>query len=302
MPFNVLSGKSEVSIPVADLVGGKSSGVVSLPGVGAVQRVSLLGGETGEIIRLDHHLTFVRGGETAIYSRHAGQDLGTKTVGPGAIHVRPAIAPHLSRWSNPVELTIVSLEVRYLQDNVSDLFRRDLVNASLQPAVGMEDAFLWQLGMRLDQLSLMEDRSVFIEQILSTMAMHLALTASAGPILVPSRALTRAALNRVTDHINEHLTEDLRLSTLAGLSGLSIYHFSRQFSREMGIGVGQYIQLCRMRHAVDLLHRRDMSMADVSEAVGYRDASSFSRAFRKVYGVPPATYRRNASNLPAKSA
>ncbi|WP_420908493.1 helix-turn-helix domain-containing protein [Aureimonas altamirensis] len=123
--------------------------------------------------------------------------------------------------------------------------------------------------------------------------MHLTLSSDVGPVRSPGRALSKVAVRRVRDYVEAHLGSQIRLSTLAALSKLSSYHFSRQFSRETGIGVARYVQLRRMTRAVDLLAQSDVDIAEIGEAVGYRDASSFARAFRSVYGLSPQAYRRN---------
>ncbi len=284
------------SVALKDVVAGEGSRPLTLAGAGAVQRLSLGAGETGEIIRLDHHLTLVRSGITDLVSHHEGKALESRHVRAGSIHVRPALTPHASQWSHAVDITVVGLEVRFLRDHAADLFRRDLSAISIQPVIGAEDSFLWHLGARLDDfISESSPPTVFVEQLLASIAMHLALTANAGPPLIPARALSGGALRRVTDYIEANLTSDLRLGNLAELLNISTYHFSRQFSREMGIGVGRYIQLRRMSLASNLLGGTSLSIAEISERVGYSDARSFSRAFLDVYGLSPQAYRRAAS-------
>lgn len=294
MSLHVISSVSDVSVPISSLVKGKTCGHLSLPGVGSIERVSLQSGETGEIVRLDHHVTFVRKGNTSLFSRHEERDLGMRSVGAGGIHLRPAMLPHSSRWDSPVDVTVVSLEVRYLNDNAGDLFRKAPWNVSLRPAIAKKDTFLCHLGLQLDEVVATGGPAVFAEQIMATMAMHLILTADAGPMRRSSRALSRASLSRTLDYIEANLAADIRLATLAALSGLSVYHFSRQFSREMGVGVARYVQLRRMNQACDLLRRNQLSIQKIAEAAGYLDASSFSRAFRKIHGLSPEAFRRQA--------
>ncbi len=292
MSFLVQTRASPHLLPVHELVGCTPSHVRSLAGCGAVQRTALAAGQTGEIVRLDHHVTFARS-DTGLVSRYDGQAAQRQLVRAGTLHIRPAWMPHASIWDRPCELTVVSLEVRFLQECAADLFKRDLSTLSIRPMIAADDAFLWQLGARLDALVAQPDPvTVFMEQIFATMAMHLALTANAGPVSAPSRALAPAALRRVTAYIDSHLDQDIRLATLAALCHISVYHFSRQFSRETGIGVGRYIQLARMKRATTLLAERRLDIADVGAAVGYRDARAFARAYRQVYGLSPQAYRR----------
>lgn len=293
MVFQVVK-KSGSTVSINRLLDGQIYNSLALAGAGAVQRSRLSPGGTGEIIRLDHHVTFLTAGETTLWSKHDGEVLAKRNIGRGLMHVNPALVPHLSEWNCAIDITVVSLEPRFLREQCADLFHRDLSHMLPRPRIGFEDPFLWQLGSRLGALvSMPAPPTVFIEQLLASMAMHLAFSSDVGLVRSPGRALSKATVRRVRDYVEAHLGSQIRLSTLAALSKLSSYHFSRQFSRETGISVARYVQLRRMRRAVELLAQSDPDIAEIGEAVGYRDASSFARAFRSVYGLSPQAYRRN---------
>jgi len=295
MSFFVRTRTSPSPVPIVSLVEGRRSYLSPVPGVGAVQRIDIEPGETGEIIRLDHHITLHREGVTDLWSRHDGEEATQTCLHPGLLHIRPAQASHASAWTSPASITIFSIEPRFLREQAADLFHRDLASVSLRPMIGVKDDFLWQLGMRADAVASMGDPPrAFIETLLSTMAMHLILSANAKPLPVTARALSQAALRRTREHIEANLSSDISLATLAALSGLSTYHFSRQFMRETGIGVARFIQTCRMARASELLGDRSKTIAEIGEAVGYSDASAFSRAFRSVHGFSPQAFRRQS--------
>jgi AraC family transcriptional regulator len=192
-------------------------------------------------------------------------------------------------------LTVVSLEEEFLHTHTSDITQFDPASITLRPVIGLKDKFLWHLGARLDALvSTPDPPTVFVEQIMATMAMHLVLMSDERPVKLRSRALSRKALRLTSEYVEANLSKDIRLEALAALAGLSIYHFSRQFGREMGMGVGRYVQVRKMQRAAELLAEKTLDISEIGEAVGYRDASSFARAFRSVYGLSPHAYR-NAS-------
>ncbi|MET3649852.1 helix-turn-helix transcriptional regulator [Phyllobacterium ifriqiyense] len=293
MPFLIYSRISKAQTSLTQIIACKGPPIVPLTGVGAIQRVSIEAGETGDIVRMDNHITFHRQGVTELRSIHDGAPPRIDFSTPGSIHIRPASSSHASSWDTPVGLTLVSLEPRFIRDHAADLFQQDMSSFSFRPMIGVKDEFLWQLGMKLDaQSSTVDPPRAFLESVMATMAMHLASTAGFSQHPVQARALSRSALRRTKEFVDANLSANISLSSLAALTGLSIYHFSRQFSREVGVGVGRYIQQRKMQRAAQLLVDRQLSIADVGEAVGYSDPSSFSRAFRSVYGVPPNTFRR----------
>lgn len=293
MPFLVQGRYLQDQTSLTEMLSCEGPPCVSLIGVGAIQRVSVEAGETGDIVRMDHHVTFHRQGMAQLRSIHDGGPPQIASITPGAIHVRPAGMSHDSCWDRPAGLTLVSLEPRFIREHAADLFQRDMSSFSVRPLIGVKDELLWQLGMKLDALSTVSDAPrAFLESVMATMAMHLASRGGFSSQPVRARALSRAALRRTTEFVEANLSADISLSSLAALAGLSIYHFSRQFSREVGVGVARYIQQRKMWHASQLLANPQLSIADVGEAVGYRDPSSFSRAFRSVYGVSPHAFRR----------
>ena len=64
-------------------------------------------------------------------------------------------------------------------------------------------------------------------------------------------------MQRVLDHIDRHLDEDLDLDTLSSVAAFSKYHFHRQFTATFGLSVHRYVQLARMKRASYRLAYRD---------------------------------------------
>lgn len=99
--------------------------------------------------------------------------------------------------------------------------------------------------------------------------------------------------NRVADYIEEHLAENVPLSTLADLARLSPFHFSRAFKQSFGAPPHRYLISRRIEQAKTLLAGNDRSVTEIGIAVGFTETSSFTSAFRKHTGVTPTSYRRS---------
>jgi AraC family transcriptional regulator len=97
---------------------------------------------------------------------------------------------------------------------------------------------------------------------------------------------------KLTEYIEEHLAEEISLSTLARLAGLSAYHFSRAFKQSFGTPPHRYLTSRRMERAKSLLAKPDLSVTQIGLEVGFRETSSFSAAFRKLTSETPTDYRR----------
>lgn len=94
---------------------------------------------------------------------------------------------------------------------------------------------------------------------------------------------------RVTEYIEAHLPDRIRLATLAALARLSPYHFSRAFKQSFGMPPHRYHVGRRVERAKALL--AEWPVTDVAFAVGYAETSSFSAAFRRATGLSPSQYR-----------
>lgn len=92
-------------------------------------------------------------------------------------------------------------------------------------------------------------------------------------------------------YIQEHLEEDLSLDRLSKVFFVSKYHISHIFKQNLGISLHQYILKKRLAMSRDAI----LGRSEISEAAllyGFKDYSSFYKAFCKEYGLSPKEYRR----------
>lgn len=103
-----------------------------------------------------------------------------------------------------------------------------------------------------------------------------------------------ARMQRVLDHINQHLGGDLDLEAVSGVAAFSKFHFHRQFTATFGLSVHRYVQLARMKRASYRLAYRDAeSVTDIAMDAGYDAPDAFARAFRQRFGQSPSSFRKS---------
>jgi len=103
-----------------------------------------------------------------------------------------------------------------------------------------------------------------------------------------------ARMQRVLDHIDRHLDDDLDLDALSSVAAYSKYHFHRQFTATFGLSVHRYVQLTRMKRASYRLADRDaQSVTDIAMDAGYDAPDAFARAFRQRSGQSPSSFRKS---------
>ncbi|MDO6810604.1 AraC family transcriptional regulator [Zobellia galactanivorans] len=103
-------------------------------------------------------------------------------------------------------------------------------------------------------------------------------------------------INRVFQYIDENLDSDLSLNTISDVAFFSPYHFHRVFKFITEETLNEYVTRRRIeKSASDLIHK-DIGITELSIKCGFNDNSSFTRAFKKYYGVSPTEFRRQNPN------
>jgi len=100
--------------------------------------------------------------------------------------------------------------------------------------------------------------------------------------------LSRAVLQKISDHILAHLAEPIEVDDLAALAGRSAFHFSRVFARSVGMTPHRYVVHLRLQTALRHIRARRMGLAEIAADTGFADQSHLSRWIRRVHGVAPS--------------
>ena len=98
--------------------------------------------------------------------------------------------------------------------------------------------------------------------------------------------LVNTKIQDIIHYINQNLTSDLSVDLLAQKFYISKYHMMRLFKAETGCTVYSYIKEKRLLLAKDLL-RAGRTVMQVCFDCGFKDYSTFSRAYKKMYGESP---------------
>lgn len=104
----------------------------------------------------------------------------------------------------------------------------------------------------------------------------------------------RERMQRVLDHIDQHLDAELDLESLSRVAAFSKFHFHRQFAATFGLSVHRYVQLARMKRASQrLVSGEGESVTDIAMDAGYDAPDAFARAFRQRFGQSPSSFRKS---------
>lgn len=92
------------------------------------------------------------------------------------------------------------------------------------------------------------------------------------------------------DYIDHSFTKPLTIEEVAKQVNMSEFHFFRVFKATMHMTPYQYIITKRLELAKQLLKKKSMSVSEISIYTGFSDIFSFSRAFKKYFGVSPSQF------------
>lgn len=113
---------------------------------------------------------------------------------------------------------------------------------------------------------------------------------------IPGELRDLAALRRVRDRIDREYARPLDVEELARGAHMSPGHLSRRFKAAFGESPYSYLMTRRIERAMTLLRRGDLSVTEVSLAVGCASLGTFSTRFTELVGMPPSVYRARAEH------
>lgn len=96
----------------------------------------------------------------------------------------------------------------------------------------------------------------------------------------------------VSEYIETHYMENIRLGTLSSLIGFSEGHFTRVFREEFGMTFVQYLTACRIDHSKELLAQTAIPIEQIAYRVGINSYSYFCTCFKRLCNISPGEYRK----------
>lgn len=106
-----------------------------------------------------------------------------------------------------------------------------------------------------------------------------------------TRPVPDEALRQLLADIAADPGADLSLPAMADRLATSVRHFSRVFTREVGMTPGRYVERARVEAARTLLEAGPDGVEAVARSCGFGTAETMRRAFLRWVGVPPSAYR-----------
>ncbi len=174
------------------------------------------------------------------------------------------------------------MDVRRMKNQTKNMYQVFL--EQIQITDEQRDERFYQFGQKIDHAYKGDDYRLVVEEGFE----ELITLASAQLAQVDGR------MNQITEYIEQHYQEDIKLEDLAEKFGYSYHYLSAYFNQQVKEGFNDYLNRVRINKACKLLQDPSISVAQVSEMVGYLGHSYFCRVFKKYTGSTPTEWRRNS--------
>ncbi len=186
-------------------------------------------------------------------------------------------------------------EDSFLSRNPFYSMRKMLLEARKGLAFSIED--IMRVYHLIDTLSSIEDGFYAVTQFLAILhelskSKHPRPLATSSYAKVEVESDSRRVL-KVKNFIAKNYMDEIRLSTLAEIAGMSPSAFSRFFKLHTGRNLSDYIIEQRLGYASRLLVDTTDSIAEISYKSGFNNLSNFNRVFKKRKGCSPSEFREN---------
>ena len=95
----------------------------------------------------------------------------------------------------------------------------------------------------------------------------------------------------IADYVRTNISKNLKIGEIADAFGYSSKYLSHLFSEVSGMSLKQFIMNAKIETASFFLTDSDRTVSEIASELGFSDVHNFSRAFKKVTGLSPSTYR-----------
>jgi AraC family transcriptional regulator len=222
------------------------------------------------------------------------------------VSVIPGNQPHAISCQRQADMVVIGLQRAFFEEKAREAL--DCAAPRLVERYAAVDPFLRAVANTLrSEFRMQRNPSpAYLESLAGVVAIHLARNYCDGAAMThPERGLAPHKLNRVQAFIQAHVSEGIRVSQLAEIVHMSLYHFARMFKLATGQPPHLYITIQRIEHAKALLRDSSLPLVVVAARVGFQTQEHFTNVFHRYAGVTPRVYRlscRSARAVPTPTA
>jgi AraC family transcriptional regulator len=221
------------------------------------------------------------------------------TAEPGTTFVLPRGTVDELRWSGPTHRIAVALHPSLLLSAIDETIGQNDIELTEHWNVTDRHIMSVLLALTTDLDAGSPAGRLYGESLSNALAVYLLSQYAVQRRVptVPKGGLPQYRLKRVLDYIGDNLAEDVSLSDLAELAGMSAHHFAELFKRSMSCTPHRYVLQEKIKRAKIALRDPKCTVLDVAVLSGFPNPSHFARVFRRFVGVSPSQFQSDQTSL-----
>jgi AraC family transcriptional regulator len=212
----------------------------------------------------------------------------------GDIDIIPAETPSLWEIKEKDTALILSLSPGLMQ-MVADEFDFDLRRTEIKNRFQVRDLQLENIGwaLKAEMESGYPCGNLYLDSLAVSVATRLLRCHSSASVEPEKQSgrLTGRRLKEALSYIEDNIAQDISLSDVAAVAGLSASHFKGLFRETVGLPVHQYLIRRRVERAKELLGEGELSISQIALEVGFAHQSHLAHHMRRLLGVSPKVLR-----------
>lgn len=112
------------------------------------------------------------------------------------------------------------------------------------------------------------------------------------------KVLKNSVLIDAQDYCRANHTKPLTVNDIAKELGVHPNYLSSSFIKHFGISVIYYLNVCRLRHAISLMGKKNLSITEIAFASGFQSVRTFNRIFKSEMGESPKEFQKALLSSP----
>ena len=198
-------------------------------------------------------------------------------------------------WTEEIDVSHVYLGEHLVSGICTEVTDRCIADVRLQDVLKSHDpivtAAVAAITREAQQQAL--GSTLYVEGVATQLVVHLLRNYASVTFHEPSRKgrLSPSQVRLLTEYIDSRLHEQLNLETLAAVTGVGVWTFTRHFRESFGRTPHAYIIEQRINRARRLLAQSGMPIKEVASVCGFADQAHMTRVFQTHLRTTPAMLR-----------
>jgi AraC family transcriptional regulator len=239
-------------------------------------------------------VSYLRG---ATFMQRQCEGAWTKThCEPGDVSLLTRSQQSHWHWTDAIDVSHVYLTEHLMSGICAEVTGRSIADVRLRDVLKSRDPIVTAAAAAITREAQQQalGNALYVEAVATQLAVHLLRNYASVTFREANGRgrLSPAQVRRLTEYIDNRLHEPLNLETLATVTGMGLWTFTRHFRESFGQTPHAYVTERRIDRARRLLAQSSLPIKEVASVCGFADQAHMTRVFQAHLHTTPAALRR----------